>query len=197
MKTRLATDKDLRKIVDIHLLRFQNFFLSSLGKTFLLEFYRGFLKSPGLLLVLEDDENIVGFAAGSYNNKSFYKRLLKNNLIGFAKAGFFILFTNPLALSRLSSNAGKASQEQNNFAELLSIAAITNKKGYGRILLMYFEKQLGKNDMFNLPISLTTDFYDNEKVIQFYKNSGYEILTEFESYNGRKMYRFIKKNNKI
>ncbi|SKB87608.1 hypothetical protein SAMN05660477_01578 [Soonwooa buanensis] len=193
MNTRLATSKDLHQVVDIHLDRFQSFFLSSLGKIFLIEFYRGFLKRPGLLLVLEDEGKVVGFAAGSYDNNSFFKKLLKNNLFGFAKAGFVILFSNPLALKRLSSNASKSSQEMLNFAELLSIATISNKKGYGKILLSAFETILKNDENFELPISLTTDVVGNEKVVQFYKDSGYQIHNEFESYNARKMYRFIKK----
>ncbi len=193
MKTRPANNNDIKKIVEIHLLRFQNFFLSSLGKIFLIEFYRAFLKKPGLLVVLEDEDKIVGFAAGSFNNTSFFKKLLKNNLFGFAKAGLHIFFTNPVALKRLGSNASKSSQEMLIFAELLSIATISNKKGYGKILLSAFEKELS-NENNKLPISLTTDFDNNDKAIMFYKNCGYEILNEFESYNGRKMYRFIKKS---
>ncbi|MGL6038840.1 GNAT family N-acetyltransferase [Soonwooa sp.] len=193
MNTRLATSKDLYQVVDIHLNRFQSFFLSSLGKTFLVEFYRAFLKKPGLLLVLEDEGKVVGFAAGSYDNTSFFKKLLKNNLFGFAKAGFVILFSNPLALKRLSSNASKSHKEMLSFAELLSIATISNKKGYGKILLSAFEEILKNDENFELPISLTTDVLNNEKVVQFYKDSGYQIHNEFESYNSRKMYRFIKK----
>lgn len=195
MKSRLATSKDLKNIVAIHLERFHTFFLSSLGGIFLLEFYKAFLKKPGLLLILEDEGKIVGFAAGSYNNTNFFKKLLRNNLFGFAKAGIVILFTKPLALKRLSSNASKSSQEKLIFAELLSIATVFNKKGYGKILLAEFEDQLISTGL-TLPISLTTDYENNDKAVTFYKDCGYEMAEVFESYNNRKMYRFIKKIEK-
>ena len=47
--------------------------------------------------------------------------------------------------------------------------------------------------MNDLPVSLTTDYDDNEKAVQFYKDCGYEIQEVFQSFQNRKMYRFIKK----
>ena len=41
-------------------------------------------------------------------------------------------------------------------------------------------------------ISLTTDYYNNEKTIAFYKKMGYAVLYEFVTYPNRKMYRMIK-----
>jgi ribosomal protein S18 acetylase RimI-like enzyme len=193
MKTRYATSKDLKILVNIHLERFSNFFLSTLGRFFLTEFYRGFLKKPGLLIVLEDNREVVGFAAGSFNNQGFFKKLLLNNIIGFFKSGIVIFFSSPLSIIRLGNNASKSNKEICNFAELLSIATINNKKGYGKILLSKFEQEIKNNNKLEILISLTTDYDNNEKVIEFYKNSGYEIFREFKSYNGRKMYRFIKK----
>ena len=72
----------------------------------------------------------------------------------------------------------------------MSIATLQNKKGYGKILLEKFQEELIKQNC-NFPISLTTDYYDNAKAIDFYKNSGYEMLEIFYSYQNRKMYRFI------
>ena len=45
-----------------------------------------------------------------------------------------------------------------------------------------------------LPVSLTTDFENNEKAINFYKDSGYEIYEIYQAYQNRKMIRFIKYN---
>lgn len=192
MEVRLANHHDIGKVVEIHQSRFQNFFLSSLGRIFLYEFYKSFLKNPGLLIVLEDEHEIVGFAAGSHSNRFFFKKLLKNNLFGFVKTGIGLLITKPFAILRLGYNVRKAEKEELHFAELLSIATIPNKKGYGNLLLASFESFLKKSNI-ELPISLTTDVLNNEKALRFYKNSGYEIYKEFTSYEDRKMYRLIKK----
>lgn len=192
MITRKANIYDLDTIVEIHLERFSSFFLTSLGQSFLKVFYKAFLKNPGVLLVLEDEGEIKGFAAGSRDNRSFFKRLLINNLFEFGIAGLKILFTNPAALKRMATNASKSEKNNLIFAELLSIATLRNKKGYGKILLDEFEKEIAKKNVEKLPISLTTDFDDNKKVVQFYLDSGYKVQEVFESYQGRKMYRLVK-----
>lgn len=193
MKIRKATTKDISTIVEIHMERFSSFFLTSLGATFLRVFYTAFIKNPGVLIVLEDDGLIKGFAAGSRDNRSFFKKILKNNFFGFAKAGLIIFVSKPLALKRLAVNAGKSEKNNLIFAELLSIATLQNKKGYGKILLEEFEKEIAKENINDLPVSLTTDYDDNEKAVQFYKDCGYETQEIFQSFQNRKMYRFIKK----
>lgn len=192
MKVRKATNKDISNIVEIHMQRFSSFFLTSLGKSFLKVFYKAFLKNPGILLVLEDGGQIRGFAAGSRDNRGFFKKLLMNNLFGFTISGVRILLTNPLALKRIAQNAGKAENNKLIFAELLSIATLENKKGYGKILLGEFEKEVARENTANLPVSLTTDYDNNERAVQFYRDNGFEIYEIFESYQKRKMYRFLK-----
>nr|WP_285270369.1 GNAT family N-acetyltransferase [Kaistella sp. Ran72] len=174
-------------------MRFPHFFLSSLGSEFLITFYKAFLQKPGILLVLKEAGEIRGFAAGSRDNRGFFKQLLLNNFAGFLFSGVLILLTKPLALKRIVVNIGKKSSRNKFYAELLSIATLRNKKGYGKLLLEEFEKEIAGNNPANLPISLTTDFDDNDKAITFYKNAGYEVSEVFESYARRKMYRFTKR----
>ncbi len=192
MIVRKAIREDIPKVVSIHEERFSGFFLSSLGTAFLKVFYNAFLKNTAVLLVLEDAGEIKGFAAGSRDNRNFFKKLLMNDFFGFAIQGFRVLFTNPVALKRIATNADKSEKSNLVFAELLSIATLKNKKGYGRILLNEFEKEIACGNIENLPLSLTTDCDENEKAIEFYKESGYEVYQIFESYQNRKMYRFIK-----
>ncbi|MDQ0476836.1 GNAT family N-acetyltransferase [Chryseobacterium sp. MDT2-18] len=192
MKVRRASLQDVHVIVKIHEERFPAFFLSTLGKDFLAVFYTGFLKNPGVLLVLEDSNEIKGFAAGSRDNRGFFRILIKNSFFQFTWSGIKILFSKPLALKRMAFNVSKSEKNNLIYAELLSIATLANKKGYGKILLAEFEKEIAKENIENLPLSLTTDFDENEKAIGFYKESGYEVYQIFESYQNRKMYRFIK-----
>lgn len=192
MKVRKANLKDIPKIVSIHEERFSGFFLSSLGQPFLKVFYTAFLKKPAILLVLEVEGEVKGFAAGSNDNRFFFKKLLKNNVFQFAFAGLKILFTRPMALKRIALNSVNSEKSDLVFAELLSIATLKNKSGYGKILLEEFEKEIAQENKYNLPISLTTDYDGNDKAIEFYKECGYEVYQIFESYQKRKMYRFIK-----
>ena len=192
IEIRKAEKNDLTNIVELHIKRFSSFFLTSLGRSFLKVFYHAFLNNPGILLVLEDEGQIRGFAAGSRDNRGFFKKLLKNNLLGFLISGARILVTNPLALKRIAVNAGKAKKNNLIFAELLSIATLENKNGYGKILLNEFEKEVARKNYDNLPVSLTTDYANNDKAVQFYRDCGYEIHEVFESYQHRRMYRFLK-----
>lgn len=196
MNVRKAVKKDIDLIVKIHLERFSSFFLTSLGKSFLKVFYRAFLSNPAILMVLEDEGEVKGFAAGSRDNRGFFKKLLMNNVFEFVFSGIKILITKPSALKRIALNASKSEKNDLIFAELLSIATLSNKKGYGKILLVEFEKEIIRGNIDNLPVSLTTDYHDNDKAVQFYKDCGYEIQEVFESYQNRKMYRFLKKIQK-
>lgn len=192
MIIRKANLKDIPKVVAIHEERFSGFFLSSLGSAFLKVFYTAFLKNPAVLLVLEQEGIVKGFAAGSRDNRGFFKELLKNNVFQFGLAGIKILFTRPMALKRMAANSLKSEMSDLVFAELLSIATLKNSEGFGKILLGEFEREISSQNIDKLPISLTTDFDENEKVINFYKENGYQIHELFNSYQNRKMYRFIK-----
>lgn len=195
MEIRKATKKDVKAIVAIHMERFSNFFLTSLGTSFLTEFYKAFLKNKAILLVLEDRSVVRGFAAGSYHNRGFFKQLILSNIFGFSIVGLRILLTKPQALKRMLRKAGHSEKNNLIFAELLSIATLKNNKGYGAALLSAFEQEVKKNNPENGVISLTTDFHDNEKTIQFYFSAGYEVMEIFETYEHRKMYRMVKNIN--
>ncbi|ODS89315.1 MAG: hypothetical protein ABS44_05435 [Chryseobacterium sp. SCN 40-13] len=177
--------------------RFHNFFLTSLGSSFLRIFYKAFLKSPGILLVLEDEGEVKGFVAGTRDNRGFYKKIVKNNFLSFFLIGIKFLFAKPASLLRVGYKIIKSDKNNIIFAELLSIASKKNKRGYGKLLLKGFESEVNNYNPDLLPVALTTDYDENEKAVQFYRDSGYVVLEVFESFRGRKMYRFIKYFNNI
>lgn len=185
---------DVDIIVEIHLDAFKDFFLSSLGKRFLRLYYLSFIKSDrGVVYCAHVDNVVVGFSACSYIGKGFNSSLIKSNPIRFGIEALRLLLTKPKALVRLVKNMKKGTgiEDDGMYAELYSIA-INPKyqgEGVGRKLLTATEQDVRTH---NDRISLTTDFYNNEKTLSFYRALGYKDYYVFVSYPSRKMYRMIK-----
>lgn len=196
MFIRQATPSDVTSIVSIHNSAFQGFFLTSLGSCFLEFYYSCFIKSSEtIVVVVEEDGNALGFSAASTQCKSFNSRLIKRNFLEFGMVALKMLFTSPKALLRLVKNLTKKSdkaEDDENYAELYSIGVPDNQqgKGIGKCLLKETEQLLKVKGVEK--VSLTTDYYDNEATLGFYRSMGYETLYEFVAYPDRKMYRLIK-----
>jgi ribosomal protein S18 acetylase RimI-like enzyme len=86
----------------------------------------------------------------------------------------------------------KLIEDDGKYAELLSIAVTPNAKGLGigRELIAHFESDAKARGC--KKIALTTDYYNNDVVVAFYKKSGYKVFYEFTTYPNRKMYKLIK-----
>lgn len=191
-----ADIEDTFSITHIHLLAFKNFFLSSLGEDFLKVYYTCFIKNKdSVVLIAKENDKILGFAAATALCKGFNTALIKQNLFSFSLVGLKLLVTNPKALVRLARNMTKKSdnvQSKEEYAELYSIGVAPEGqgKGIGKELLSRIEQELLERKVDKL--SLTTDYYDNDKTIGFYKAMGYSVLYVFTAYPERKMYRMIK-----
>ena len=188
--------KELGKVVSIHKLAFKEFFLTTLGSRFLYLYYSCFMNSKkGVLLGIYENNEIIGFCATAYKSKGFNSSLVKENFIDFFGMALLLLFTKPLSLIHLFENFSKksSSNDDGNYAEVLSIA--TNPeiqgKGFGKALILETENFLKiKNNIDSL--SLTTDYYNNEKTMKFYEQLGFYVLSDFIAYPKRRMYRLIK-----
>jgi ribosomal protein S18 acetylase RimI-like enzyme len=185
------------QIVRVHLSAFPGFFLSGLGPFFLKVYYRSIIRSKdGISLVLLDlSENVIGICVGSEQSRGFHTRLIKSNLLEYFIAGLTIILVNPGGIIRLIRNLEKKSSSTDSgaYSEVLSIAVNPEYKsmGLGNNLLATFEKvAMNKGAR---QVSLTTDYYDNDKVKDFYIKCGYTVMATFYAYPKRKMYRFIKK----
>lgn len=194
---RLAKQDDVEGIVAIHQAAFDNFFLTSLGKHFLACYYSAFIKSKkGVVFCAEKEDNIVGFSACSYLSKGFNASLIKKKLFQFGLEAVRLFFTRPKAIVRLTRNMNKETsnatiQDNGQYAELYSIAVspTCQGEGVGRLLLTATENDVREH---NKQISLTTDYFDNEKTIAFYHALGYQDYYEFVTYPERRMWRLIK-----
>lgn len=186
----------LKDVVDIHNSAFKDFFLTQLGDNFLKLYYSSLLKNKkGILLGCFDNDKLCGFCAATTLSKGFNIRLIKDNLKAYSFVGARLFLTKPRALIRLVKNFTKSDstvEDSGNYAELLSIGVNSRMQGggVGKKLLLELERIMIEKEIKQL--SLTTDYYNNDKGIGFYKSLGYEIMYEFTAYPDRKMYRLIK-----
>lgn len=197
MKCRPVKLTESQELAKLHLKSFKDFFLSSLGESFLSTYYKSCLKSNESIAICATDENdnLIGFSIGCKHSKGFHKRLIKQNLLAFILQGVIILFSNPKAIIRLGNNLGKNSDDKDdgNYAELLSIGVLPNYngQGIGKELVKKFEEEAKLRNA--KEIALTTDFNNNNKVLEFYNKNGYSVYYDFTTYPNRRMYKLIKK----
>lgn len=194
---RRATINDVETIVKIHEQAFPDFFLTTLGKSFLCLYYKCMCNcDDAVTLCAEEEGELKGFATSSYYSHGFNTTLIKKNLFKFGLMGVELMFTKPKAILRLAKNLdkkaeGNAVEDNGEYAELYSIAVIPGNQGsgIGKKLLIATEEYVAKH---NSKISLTTDYYNNEKTIGFYHSLGYQDYYEFVTYPNRRMWRMIK-----
>lgn len=196
MNIRKATSKDIKGIVDVHCSAFKGFFLTELGSNFLQLYYSSYLKEPSaVLLVAEKDGEVVGFSSATSLSAGFNTRLVKKEFLRYALRGCMIALTNPKALVNLAKNWSHRDPsvvDNGDYAELMSIAVSPSVQGggIGKLLIQETEEVMKS---FNASrFSLTTDYYNNESTIAFYKRCCYGVMYEFTAYPDRKMLRMIK-----
>ena len=194
---RKGTLNDCDTLADLHLKAFDNFFMASLGKYFLLKYYRAVLKTPETICLFAEDDSgkMIGFVVGRTNTEGYLKRVLKKNIFSFIPVGVMLLFNHPQRLIRLYKNLKKKNEQienQQNYAEigLIGVSPEFKGLGIGRSLLNRVESILKQSNVNRL--SLTTDFYNNEDTLAAYQKWGFEVYYEFIAYPNRRMYRLIK-----
>ena len=196
VKYRKARSSDAKNVAKIHAETFKNFFLSSLGSSFLITYYNACIKSKEAISIcaLDKDNNVVGFCFGTLYSKGFNKRLILNNFFSFTIQTIRIIFYKPKAIIRLFENLNKEGDLDDNgdYSELLSIGVTPDQNGLGigQQLIAKFENQVRQKGV--TTIALTTDADSNDSVLRFYKKSGYIIYYNFETYPNRKMLKLIK-----
>jgi ribosomal protein S18 acetylase RimI-like enzyme len=199
MEYRILKKEEYSQLAIIHLQAFEGFFLSTLGLSFLKTYYRSSLKNEECVAVCScnSDNSVVGFAIGTVTSKGYHRRLILNNFFPFLFEMIRLLFKKPQVLIRLFRNLNKSPEkfDDGHYAELLSIGVSTSYKGLGvgKQLIQHFEKEL--TDRGCKRVVLTTDFYDNDKILEFYFKQSYKVFYEFYAYPNRKMYKLFKDLN--
>ncbi len=196
MEITTAQPSDIPQIVDIHLRAFEGFFLTSLGPHFLRLYYDSVRSyQGGVLLKCVNQGKTIGFCAAALHSAGFNKHLVKHRLPDYILMGARLVFTRPQALWRLFLNFSKEDADHGDtgdYAELLSIGVDPDvqRSGAGKQLLQALEKEVESRN--GKKLSLTTDYYDNDKAIGFYRALGYHEWYDFITYPQRRMYRMIK-----
>lgn len=196
IKVVLLENHYIPRVVCLHNLAFKDFFLTQLGDDFLKLYYTSILQhEDGMLIGYFESNELHGFCAVTTYSKGFNSRMIQKKIIPFGLIGIKLLFTKPGSLVRLFNNFTKSDpsiKDEGEYGELLSIGVDPDKqgKGVGKQLLLELEKRLKSKGINKL--SLTTDYFNNDKAIGFYKSMGYGIMYEFTAYPNRKMYRLIK-----
>jgi ribosomal protein S18 acetylase RimI-like enzyme len=194
---RKAEISDSNQIAKMHMKSFPNFFLTTLGYSFLKTYYRTCAKSGEAISICaidQVDKKLLGFAVGCYNSRGFNNSLIFSNLLEYSYRAIILLFTKPIALVRLYKNLAKNEDkdDKGKYAELLSIGVSPDQNGLGigRNLLVQFEDRVRERGIST--ITLTTDAESNDSVLRFYKKAGYTVYYNFDTFPNRPMLKLIK-----
>lgn len=197
MKLRFADERDIDAVASVHLAAFPGFFLTSLGRKFLSEMYRGFLNHPsGIFLVAEGEGKVIGFAAGTSEPSSFFTELRRKRFISFLLCAFPALLRNPSTVLQKLIKAvfyrgdKPAGLEGGALLSSIGVRPDVLGKSIGQKLLNGFEREVllrGREFVY-----LTTDKVGNDRVNAFYKKNGYFVESSFSQHAGRTMLRYVK-----
>jgi len=195
MLVRKIKSGDLEEIAAIHTNSFPNFFLTKLGKKFLVNYYSLFESDGSVSVVVEDEGEIVGFSVG-YNDGDAFFKMLKSNFLKFLPAILCALrrvdvvaeLLKKIAKSLFKSRINEIPDKPENYNELASIAVSLKYKGKGvgaKLLQAYIEKVQSQEKCGG--VIITTDKYGNDQVVDFYKRNGFRLVAEFQQSQQREM----------
>jgi len=194
INVRPMTAIDAPRCASIHVRSFQGFFLTFLGMRFLNELYAAIVHDPSCIaFVAEEDNEVVGFAAGTCFASGLYSRLIRRRIWRFGWASLGALLRKPTILPRLLRALTLPSQKTPapNCGTLMSIAVLpeVQRRGIGRLLVHAFLDEARRRELEN--IDLTTDSLDNDGVNRFYQRLGFSLLRTYTTPDGRKMNEYI------
>lgn len=189
MIIRAATIRDLPGVAATHLAAFPGFYLTELGRRFLINYYALILDTnKGIIWVAEEDGRIFGFVSGFLKPAAFYAKL-KRRKLQFLVAALPALVRKPRRAVRFVANFRRtrmmSREDRPGSAELSSLCVVpgNRRKNVGRELVTAFNRaarSLGAGT-----VVLTTDAYLNDQVNHFYKKMGFFLIKTFEAQPGR------------
>lgn len=198
MNLRFADERDIDAVASVHLAAFPGFFLTSLGRRFLIEMYRGFLSHPsGIFFVAEEKGEVMGFAAGTSAPNEFFSELRRRRALFFLFWALPALLRHPtIVIQKLRSaifyrGDKPAGLEGGALLSSIGVCPDVIGKSVGKRLLHDFESEAFSRGVDF--VYLTTDEAGNDRVNKFYKKNGYSVESKFFQGASRTMLRYIKK----
>lgn len=194
---RPALSNDLNQVVEVHIAAFPDFFLTLLGKRFLITMYRAFLLNTGSAFVVSEvDGAIDGFAVGILKSSDADWYAALKYFPSFALALLLAILRNPIVLTRriyakLLGKGDRISVPANAIIlRSIGVRPGSQGKGTARQLIEKFEKIAQSKNA--TAVVLTTDANQNERAIKFYSSLGYQPVQEFKQNETRAMLLLMK-----
>jgi len=180
-------ERDVPRVVEVHLSAFSGFFLSFLGPRFLRLFYAEAVALDEVALVACAEEAIVGFVMGSVAPGRFFGALLRRRLVGFALAAAPAVLRRPGSALRLVRALLKPrdAAKPAGIATLMSLGVDASAQGLGagKALVEAFLRDAAARGA--TKVDLTTDKLDNERTNAFYRRLGLRVAREILTPEGR------------
>lgn len=193
MNIRKLTARDrnmIKRIAILHEEAFPGFFLTQLGKQFLITLYKGYLDDgKSGIIVAEEDEKLKGFLAYSNDYPNFYKGLIKRKIIQFAWCSLLATIRHPSFAKRLLDAFKKSDSvvKKEKYVQLASICTDPAAEGHG-IGTSLIDALISKVDFSTYAyINLETDAEGNDRVNSFYQKNGFVLAGQYTTPEGRKM----------
>jgi len=198
-----ASIKDLHSIATLHKKTFNKNFTSLLGYSFLIQYYRLFLRSDFLLLVAKKNSKVIGFIAG-VNDYRILANSLKENMHLFILPVLRSILNIQLIPHIIKKSYGFVFNDRvnalpydlTNYNEITSFAVDkqTRGQGIGSQLLSHYLIQM-HDDHSSKPKTtfITTDADNNYPTIYFYKKNGFIVKHSYYQTKKRKMLLMVRK----
>jgi ribosomal protein S18 acetylase RimI-like enzyme len=181
MVLRAGTEADADVAAALHAEQISEGFLSFLGPAFLRRLYRRVARSPeSFLLVVDDQENTVGFLAGSTDVAALYRAFLwRDGLAASVACSGRLMRSWRRVLETLRHGTGGSGEG----AELLAVAvdARARGRGAGRLLVEGFLSELGRRRQEAAHVVVGAG---NDTAIALYRRSGFQTVERFTLHAG-------------
>lgn len=183
MTVRFASADDGPAAAALHASQIEAGFLASLGVGFLTRLYRRIARDErSFLLVAEDNDRVVGFAAASLDVTTLYRSfLLRDGAVAAVLAAPRLArsWRQALETFRYPGHTPSALPK----AELLSVAVAPSSRGrgYGRALVTEATTELRRRGSVGVRVVVAAD---NHAARALYLACGYEPMARFEMHAG-------------
>jgi ribosomal protein S18 acetylase RimI-like enzyme len=189
------SEEHLPQSVNIHLKAFPEFFLSSLGPSFLYQFYESFLydtKGVGFV-ACQRNGKLLGVVVGPSDPKGYFKRLFMRRWWTFCISSIGAIVRKPSIAARVARAAFyRGAPPPGPARALLSSIAVSPEAqtiGVGKTLVYEWTEEIRRRGA--LGCYLTTDADYNSAVLNFYMKLGWQIQTSFTTPEKRRMHCLI------